>query len=170
MSISINHFYELDNMVLLTHFMQLVSFYTSWKHRNTIGFLMLSQGTERENSGMNSVKRNHSTFNNLTETRNSYFCVTRKNQSTSRVCITSFAMTQKILSKNIFHWLEPVHWNSKLSTNILCEKKNHLDFLIFPNFCKKINKKTIFLAYSGSLKTMAETSCGYLHCTITFWL
>ena len=32
----------------LTHFMQLASFDTPWKHQKTIGFLMFSGGAERD--------------------------------------------------------------------------------------------------------------------------
>ena len=39
----------------------------------------------------------------LKETRDSYFCVTPKNQ---RVCITFPQITQKILIKDMIHWLE----------------------------------------------------------------
>ena len=45
------------------------------------------------------------------------------------------------------------HWNSKLSTNVQCEKNNHSDFLISQKICTKINKITIFLTHFGSLKT-----------------
>ena len=33
---------------LLTHFILLVSFYTSWKHQKTFSFLMFSRGIERD--------------------------------------------------------------------------------------------------------------------------
>ena len=33
---------------LLTYFMQLVSFYTPWKHQKTRGFLMFAGGVERD--------------------------------------------------------------------------------------------------------------------------
>ena len=36
-----------DNKVFLTHHMPLVSFYTHWKHQNTIGFLIFP-GMKRE--------------------------------------------------------------------------------------------------------------------------
>ena len=35
-------------LVILTHFMQLVSFYTPWKHEETSGFLIFSGGIERD--------------------------------------------------------------------------------------------------------------------------
>ena len=55
----------------------------------------------------------------------------------SRVCITFLQITQKILTKDIFHWL-------KLITEILSflqissvKKNNHSAFLIFQKICKK---------------------------------
>ena len=39
----------------LSHFMTLVSFYTPWKHQKTFGFLMFSEGIERDH-GMKWVK------------------------------------------------------------------------------------------------------------------
>ena len=48
------------------------------------------------------------------------------------------------------------HWNSKLSTNIQCEKNNHSAFLIFQKLCQNINKKNyisdIFLAFRIKLQ------------------
>ena len=35
-------------LVSLSHYMPLFSFYTSWKHQKTKGFLMFSGGIERE--------------------------------------------------------------------------------------------------------------------------
>ena len=32
----------------LTHFMSLDSFYTPWKHQETLGFMMISGGVERD--------------------------------------------------------------------------------------------------------------------------
>ena len=42
----------------------------------------------------------------LKETRNSYFCVTPPKSGALRVCITFLQITQKVLTKAIFHWLE----------------------------------------------------------------
>ena len=41
------------------------------------------------------------------------------------------------------------HWNSKLSTNVQCEKNNYSSQKI----CTKINKITTFLTHFESLKT-----------------
>ena len=43
--------------------------------------------------------------------------------------------------------------NPTLSTNSQFEKNNHSDFLILQKLCQNVNKKTIFLAYFGPLKT-----------------
>ena len=70
-----------------------------------------------------------------------------------RVCITLFKTTQKVLTKDRFHWLELItEILSFLPTNIKCKKNNQSVFLIFQNFCQNINKKTRFLAYFGPLK------------------
>ena len=44
------------------------------------------------------------------------------------------------------------HYNSKLSTNIQFEENNHSVFLIFPKLCKKIDKKSILMAYFELLR------------------
>ena len=44
----------------------------------------------------------------LKETRNPYFCVTPKNQAASQVYITFLQVTQKILTKDIIHWLKVI--------------------------------------------------------------
>ena len=54
-----------------------------------------------------------------------------------RVCITFPQIAQKILTK--YNSLAGTdHWNSKLSTNIHCER-NYSAFLVFQKICKKIN-------------------------------
>ena len=42
------------------------------------------------------------------ETRNSYFCITPPKSGALRVCIIFSQITQKILTKDLFHWLELV--------------------------------------------------------------
>ena len=42
------------------------------------------------------------------ETSNSYFCVTPPKSNVLRVSITFPQITQKILTKDIIHWLEPI--------------------------------------------------------------
>ena len=40
--------FSVKKLYILTHFMQLVSFSTPWKHKKTFGFLMFSGGIERD--------------------------------------------------------------------------------------------------------------------------
>ena len=58
------------------------------------------------------------------------------------------------------------HWDSKLSANIQCEKNNLSVFSNFPKICKKIHKKSMFLA---NFWQITEYSHGYLHCTVSSW-
>ena len=44
----------------------------------------------------------------LKETQNSYFSVTPQKSGSSQVCITFPQVTQIILTKDIFHWLEVI--------------------------------------------------------------
>ena len=44
----------------------------------------------------------------LKETQNSYFSVTPQKSGFSQVCITFPQVTQIILTKDIFHWLEVI--------------------------------------------------------------
>ena len=65
----------------------------------------------------------------------------------SQVCIALLQVTQKILAKDVFHWLEVI----TESLSFLWEQQP-LSFLTFPKICKKIDKKTIFLGYAGPVK------------------
>ena len=86
--------------------------------------------------------------NQLKETRNSFFCVTPKNQ----VLHESFLKYLKKYKERLISLAGSDHWGSKLSTNIQCEKKNHSLFKIFQKSAKKSTKETISLAYFGPLK------------------
>ena len=66
--------------------------------------------------------------------------------------ITGLDSKMKIASKFTVGMVGIDHWNSKLSTNVHCEKSNHSDFLTFQEICKKINKETIFLTHFEPLK------------------
>ena len=70
----------------------------------------------------------------------------------SKVSITFLQVTQNRLTKDIFNWLELITEILSFLKNIQYEKNNHSVFLIFLKTCKKIDKKTIFLAYVGPLK------------------
>ena len=57
------------------------------------------------------------------------------------------------------------HWNSKLSTNIQCEKKNHSAFLIFQNLQRNQQKNyisDIFWTFKSKLQIIHAVT--YIHC------
>ena len=78
------------------------------------------------------------------------FLCNHKKSDASRVFITFLCVTQKILNILL---AGSDQWDSKLSTNIQCEKNSQSVFFTFPkNLQKKSTKKTIFLAYFGPFK------------------
>ena len=78
------------------------------------------------------------------------FLFNPRKSDASRVCITLLQITKKMLTKDI-SLAGTYHWNSKISTEIHCEKNNLSAFLIFQKICKKLKKK-IFLTYIRPLK------------------
>ena len=83
----------------------------------------------------------------------------------SRVCITFPQITQKILTKDIIHFLEVI--TEILSfLQIFITRSNHWVFLIFQKTCKKINKNNyisdIFWAFKSKLQIVHPAT--YIHC------
>ena len=88
---------------------------------------------------------------------------------TPQVCITFLQVTQKILTKDIFHWLE-------LITEILSflqtfsVRKTTSRFFKFPKIYMKIDKISyihgIFWAFKYKI---TDYSRGYLHSTVSSW-
>ena len=98
------------------------------------------------------------------------FCVLWNSQKSgaSRVFITFPQITQKILTKDMFHWLELI--TEILSfLQIFSVRKATAQFFIILETLPKYQQKTIFPAYFWSLKQITDSSCAYLHCTVSSW-
>ena len=79
------------------------------------------------------------------------FLCNPKKSGASRAFIPFLQVTQKILTKNLFHWLEVI--TEILSfQQIFNVRKKTIHFFEFSKNLKKIDKKTIFLGYFGPLK------------------
>ena len=89
-----------------------------------------------------------------------YLCNSQKSDA-SQDLITFLQVTQKILTKDIFYWLEVI--TEILSfLEIFSVRKTTTHFLkIFQKSGKKSTEKTIFLAYFGPLKA---------NCRLFLWL
>ena len=72
------------------------------------------------------------------------FCATSQKSGALQVCITFLQLNQKNTDWGHNSLTGTDHWNSKLSTNIQCEKNNLPVCSIFQKIFKKINKKTYF--------------------------
>ena len=82
---------------------------------------------------------------------NSYFCATSKIWRFTRMYITFLHITQKELTKDIFHCLELI--TEILSfLQIFSVRKTTTSLLIFQKLFQGITEKTRFLTYFGSLK------------------
>ena len=70
----------------------------------------------------------------------------------SRVCIAFLQITQKkILTKDIFHWLQLITEILSFLQIFSVKKNNPSAFVIFQKLYQNINKKTLFLANFGTL-------------------
>ena len=69
-----------------------------------------------------------------------------------QVCITFLQITQKILTKDIFHWLELISKILSFLQIFSVRKTTILLFKYFKNSARISTKKTRFLAYFGPLK------------------
>ena len=76
-----------------------------------------------------------------------------------RVCFTFPQITRKILTKDIFYRLERI-------TEIVSFQQIFSVRKTTTQVCKNINKKAVFLAYSGPLQ-ITDNSYGYLHSTVS---
>ena len=92
----------------------------------------------------------------LKETRYSYFCVTPsyppKKSGTSRVWITFPQITQKILTKDIFHWLELI---TEILSFLLIFSVRKTTTQLFQDLSNSVTistRKTKFVASFGPLK------------------
>ena len=70
----------------------------------------------------------------------------------SRALIPFLQLTQKILTKNVFHWLEVITEILSFLQIFNVRKTTTYFSWIFQKSAKKIDKKYIFLAYFGPLK------------------
>ena len=85
----------------------------------------------------------------------------------SRVCIAFLQITQKkILTKDIFHWLQLITEILSFLQIFSIKKNNPSAFVIFQKLYQNINKKTLFLANFGTLIANCRQFMGLLtlHC------
>ena len=92
-----------------------------------------------------------SVFFYLKENVQLIFLCNPQKSGASRVCITFLQVTQKILTKDIFHWLELI--TEILSfLQIFSVRKTTTQLLHYFSNLPEYHQKTIFLAYFGPLK------------------
>ena len=80
------------------------------------------------------------------------FLCNPKKSGASRAFIPFLQVTQKVLTKNLFHWLEVITEILSFQQIFNVRKKKNIQFFEFSKNLKKIDKKTIFLGYFGPLK------------------
>ena len=89
---------------------------------------------------------------NLKGTAQFIFLCNPQKPSASRILITFFQVNQKILTKDISHWLEVIAEILSF-LQIFGVRETITNFLkIFQKSAKKSTRKNIFLAYFGLLK------------------
>ena len=93
-----------------------------------------------------------SVFFYLKENVQLIFLCNPQKSGASRVCITFLQVTQKILTKDIFHWLELITEILSFLQTLSVRKTTTLLFQYFRNSAR-ISTKNRFLAYFGSLQT-----------------
>ena len=80
--------------------------------------------------------------------------------------ITGLDSKMKIASKFTVGMVGIDHWNSKLSTNVHCEKSNHSAFLTFQEICKKNQQRNYisdtFWTFKSKLQIIHAAT--YIHC------
>ena len=74
----------------------------------------------------------------------------------SQVCITFLQVTQKILTKDIFHWLELITEILSFLQTFSVRKITTRFFKYFQKSARKSTKKAIFMAYFGPLNTKLQ--------------
>ena len=85
----------------------------------------------------------------------------------SRVYITFLQITQKILTKDIFHWLELITEILSFLQIFTVRKTTTPLFYYFKNSVRISKKKLDFWHILSFQKQIPDNSCGYLHCTVS---
>ena len=97
-----------------------------------------------------------SVFFYLKENVQLIFLCNPQKSGASRVCITFLQVTQKILTKDIFHWLELITEILSFLQTFSVRKITTRFFKYFQKSARKSTKKAIFMAYFGPLNTKLQ--------------